>query len=344
MRRAGLALLLLALAVGLLLAAWALALELRPYQGWTGEAVIVEVPPGQPTRAIARRLAEAGVLRSPFLFSLRARFSGRAQDLRAGEYRFDRPVTAEEVLRILTEGRVLLHPVTVPEGLNLKETALRLAEQGVADREGLLAAFADPAPVRDLDPEAPDLEGYLFPDTYAFPRGVSATEVAAAMTGQLREVLRAIGWQGGEPGGRGLRELVTLASLVEKESGVEDERALVAGVFAGRLARGWRLECDPTVVYALDRDGRWEKGRQLLRADLAYDSPYNTYQVAGLPPGPICSPGRGALEAALRPEETEALYFVALGDGSGRHEFSRTLREHLNAVSRYRQRRRAAGN
>jgi UPF0755 protein len=305
--------------------------------------VVVEIAPGQTTRQIADTLAEAGVIRSSLLFSLRARLSGRASDLHAGEYRFDRALSPAEVLRVLAEGRVLLHPVTVPEGLTLRETARRLAAAGVAGEEALLAAFADPAPVRALDPEAPDLEGYLFPDTYSFPREVSAAEVVRAMTGQLGKVLEEIGWESGSRAAPELRELLTLASLVEKESAVAAERALVAGVFVGRLARGWRLECDPTVVYALDRDGRWRKGQRLLRADLEYPSPYNTYQVFGLPPGPICSPGRGALEAALRPAETDALYFVALGDGSGRHEFSRTLREHLSAVARYRERRRTAG-
>jgi UPF0755 protein len=342
-RRAALLLLFALIVAVLAVGVWGLARDRRPYRGWEGEAVVVEIDSGQTTRQIARILAEAGVVRSPFLFSLRARLSGQAAELHAGEYRFDREVTPAEVLRTLAEGRVLLHPVTVPEGLTLRETARRLAEAGVAGEEALLAAFADPSPVRSLDPEAPDLEGYLFPDTYSFPRGVGAAEVARAMTGQLRRVLVEIGWEESRPDSPPLRELLTLASLVEKESAVPEERGLVAGVFAGRLARGWRLECDPTVVYALDRDGRWEKGQRLLRADLDYPSPYNTYQVFGLPPGPICSPGRGALEAALRPAETDALYFVALGDGSGRHEFTRTLREHLAAVSRYRERRRAAG-
>lgn len=341
MRRMVLALLLGLLASGAALSAWLLAQERRAYRGWTGEAVVVQIAPGQTTRQIAGTLAEAGVIRSPFYFSLRARLSGRAGELHAGEYRFDRAATPTEVLRVLAEGRVLLHPVTVPEGLTLRETARRLAETGIADEESLLAAFADPAPVLDLDPEAADLEGYLFPDTYSFPRGVSALEVVRTMTAQLRRVLEEIGWEPGSPSTPGLRDLLTLASLVEKESAVAEERGLVAGVFAGRLARGWRLECDPTVVYALERDGRWEKGRQLLRADLAYPSPYNTYKVFGLPPGPICSPGRGAIEAALRPAETDALYFVALGDGSGRHDFSRTLREHLSAVARYRERQHA---
>jgi UPF0755 protein len=200
----------------------------------------------------------------------------------------------------------------------------------------LQAAFRDPRPVLDLDPRAPDLEGYLFPDTYAFPRGVTADAVVRAMLDRLRQVLDEIGWRGPGPSGLDLRSLVSLASLVEKETAVADERALVAGVFTGRLSRGWRLECDPTVVYALKRDGRYVPGRPLRRSELAYDSPYNTYRVSGLPPGPICSPGRGALEAARSPAETGAMYFVSRGDGSGRHEFSATLREHRAAVGRYR--------
>jgi UPF0755 protein len=330
----------------LLLAGWAAlaflvvvsALDRLPCRGWDGPAVVVQVDAGQSTRTIAENLARAGVVRSPFLLALRARLTGQAGRLRAGEYRFDRPVTPADVLDTLTRGRVVLYPVTVPEGLTLEETASRLATSGVATAEDLLAAFRDPRPILDLDPGAPDLEGYLFPDTYAFPRRVAAPEVVQAMLRRFRQVLGEIGWKETGPPDIDLRGLVSLASLVEKETAVADERALVAGVFTGRLTRGWRLECDPTVVYALKRDGRYVTGRPLRRSELAYDSPYNTYLVSGLPPGPICSPGQGALEAALSPAATRALYFVSRGDGSGRHEFSATLREHQAAVARYRSR------
>jgi UPF0755 protein len=335
----------LALLVGLgtsLLAALVLitAAERRPHRGWEGETVVIEIPPGLTTRDIARELAEAGVIRFPSLFVLRARLTGRADRLHAGEYLFDAPVRPEEVLHTLAEGRVLLHPVTVPEGLTLEQTAARLAAEGVAAEEALIEAFRNPAIILDLDPRAPDLEGYLHPDTYSYPRGVSADEVAATMVGQLRRVLEELAWTGEGPQGLDLRQVLTLASLVEKETAVPEERALIAGVFAGRLERGWPLECDPTVRYALVRDGKLTRDRPLRRADLSYPSPYNTYRVGGLPPGPICSAGSGALAAALAPAETSALFFVARGDGTGRHEFSDTLREHLAAVSRYRERRR----
>jgi UPF0755 protein len=322
---------LVTLGVGLLI------VESRPYRGWEGEAVVVTVPPGSSTRDIARLLADAGVLRFPRLFSLRARLAGDAGRLDAGEYRFDRPLSPGAVLDVLEEGRIVLHEATVPEGLTLEETAARLAEQGWGSHADLLEAFHDPSPVSDLDPEAPDLEGYLFPDTYALPRGADPEEIVRVMVQRFRDAVAELGWRSDD--GAGLREMVTLASLVEKETAVAEERAVVAGVFAERLRRGWRLECDPTVRYALRRDGRMEEERPLTRGDLAYESPFNTYRSDGLPPGPICNPGAEALAAAFRPAETEALYFVAVGDGSGRHAFSSTLRGHLANVARYRERR-----
>jgi UPF0755 protein len=239
--------------------------------------------------------------------------------------------------------------VTVPEGLDLDETAERLARSGSWTQADLIAAFRDPTPLRDLglDPDATDLEGYLFPDTYNFPRGEPARGVARAMVQRFHEAwIEALARTGLPVGDAGagvtprVRDAATLASLVEKETGVVDEYPLVAGVYANRLRLGMRLECDPTVITALKRDGLWTGG-PLLRKQLSHPSPWNTYAVAGLPPGPIASFGLGALIAALAPAETDAIFFVATGDGG--HRFAATLSEHNRNVAAYREHEREAG-
>ncbi len=322
------------LSVGILtlgLSAWWITLAVeRPYKGWPGDEVFVQVPQGAGVAAIAQRLAEAGVVQRPLVFRLAAWQAGADRRLKAGEYRFDRPMAPRRVVEKLAKGDVYVREVTFPEGLTIGEMATIFERQGLGTAQDFVAAARDAAIVADLDPAARDLEGYLFPDTYHVPRRADAAALVRQMVGRFREVLEAE-QPGGAPGQRTLREVMTVASLVEKETGRDDERPVVASVYWNRLRVGMGLQCDPTVIYALARAGRWTGN--LTRQDLQFDSPYNTYRYAGLPPGPIAAPGRASLAAALAPADTPYLYFVSRNDGS--HAFARTLTEHNANVRRF---------
>jgi len=296
-----------------------------------GRPVVVAVRTGATAREVARQLARDGVVTSASLFELFLRAEGAEAAVQAGEHRFDRPLRPAEVLEELRHAAAPEVEVTLLEGWTRMQVAAALAAAGVADETALRAAFDDPAPVRDLDPRARDLEGYLFPDTYRFRPGTPARAVALLLVENFRR--RFAGPFDGplRASGRPLRDVVTLASIVERETGGADERPRVAGVFVDRLARGMPLQSDPTVIYARERAGTWDGN--LTRADLERDDPYNTYTRGGLPPGPIGSPGLASLRAVLEPQRTGALYFVARGDGT--HQFSRTLAEHNRAVRRY---------
>lgn len=302
-----------------------------PYQGFAGEEIYVTIPPGSSGSAILSRLAATGVL--PETRWVRLWLVHRLGDppLHAGEYRFAGPAAPLDILAKLQRGEVALHRVTVVEGLTLTETAEALATAGVAGSEELLAAFSRPGLVADLDPEATNLEGYLFPDTYHFPRAPGAEAVAAEMVGNFRRRFAADVEPLAPAEAPPLRTLVTLASLVEKEARLDEERPLIAGVYANRLRIGMTLGADPTIIYGLKLAGTWDGN--LRRHHLTEDAPYNTYRRPGLPPTPICSPGLGSLQAAMRPAATDALYFVSRNDGS--HVFSRTLAEHSRAVERW---------
>lgn len=308
---------------------WLWLLLARPYQAFPTGGVFVEVARGARLRQIAAMLEEKGVIRSRVAFEVLGRWRG--QPLQAGEYFFNRPRTAEEVFRILSEGRIYTQTFTVPEGLTVFEIADLVERSKLAPREDFLAAVHDTSLIRDIAPSARTLEGFLFPATYQFPRRVSAREVAAAMVRRFREVWSTLP-NNPLPRGFSVEQLVTLASLVESETGVADERPVIAGVFYNRLRLGMALECDPTVIYALELAGKYRGS--LLKRDLRFDSPYNTYRHRGLPPGPIANAGEAALRAALEPAKTDYLYFVS--DAQGGHFFSRTLREHNDNVARYR--------
>lgn len=321
------------LAVGLLaLLGIAAALLLRPYRGYAGADATVEVRRGASADEIAEALARAGVIRSAPFFRWLVRIDGSSERLRAGDYRFSGPRTLFEVRDTLLRGEVVLRRLTVPEGLTLTEVGELLRREGWGEPEPLREALRLSSLIADLDPGATDLEGYLFPDTYDFARGTPPEAIVARMTARFREVLgeeerrraRALGWS--------IRQVVTLASLIEEETAVPAERSLVASVYRNRLQRGMRLQCDPTVLYGLVLAGR--PRAPLRRADLTLDSPYNTYLHAGLPPGPIASPGAASLRAALDPFPSAYLYFVA--NGHGGHYFSRSLPEHQRAVRLYR--------
>ncbi len=330
MRR--LALVLVVLAAVAAAALWAFEQRLaRPYKGYEGAEVFVEILPGEGTAVIGRKLIEAGVVADRWTFRAVLWRTGEARRLKAGEYRFDRPLSPREVIAKLARGDVYLRTITVREGLTIREMARVWEEQGFGTASEFRQAAGRASLIHDLDPEARDLEGYLFPDTYALPRRASADLLVERMvagfrrvfTEELREAARAQGFT--------VRQVVTLAALVEKETAKPEERPIVAGVYRQRLRIGMPLQADPTVIYALVAAGRYNGN--LTREGLQFDSPYNTYRYPGLPPGPIAAPGRGSLEAAARPAEVDYLYFVSRNDGS--HIFSRTLDEHNRAVFRY---------
>jgi UPF0755 protein len=321
---------LLPLVAVLLVPAWLAWLDATklPVRALGAPAVTLEVPPGSSVDGVARRLHELGLARHPLVFRALVRLRGAGAHIKAGEYVLDGPLTLEQILERLMRGETARRDVTFPEGRNMLEMAALAAEQAGVERDEFLAAARDPTPVRDLDPLAEDLEGYLFPDTYDVPRThASAAALVARMVGRFRAVItpelarvRASSLS--------LREVVTLASLVELETARAEERPRIARVFLNRLRRGMPLQTDPTVIYALRRAGRYDGN--IRKADLQIDSPYNTYRRAGLPPGPIASPGREALVAVLAPAGGDELYFVSRNDGS--HHFSRTLAEHERAV------------
>ena len=308
-----------------------------PYKGFSDPTRIVIIDTGMPAHAAAARLEEAEVIRSAMVFRVLTRLRGVGEKIHAGEYEFRDEMTPGQVLDKLVMGGVARHRLTIPEGLRIDEIAGLVTTSGFGETESFLRAVKQVDLIADLDPEAEDLEGYLFPDTYFFPRGATEERIVAEMVEGFRRQLTAGWWARIEELGLTLREVVTLASLVEEEARLDDERARIAAVFHNRLDRGMLLQCDPTVVYALVRDGRYRG--DIYRSDLGYESLYNTYVSTGLPPGPISSPGGKSLEAALFPAQTRELYFVV--SGAGRHEFSTTREEHDRAVRRYRQERNA---
>jgi UPF0755 protein len=307
---------------------WILTDGVRPYFR-AREPVLMDIERGAGTREIARRLEEAGIIRSTTTF-LVLHYVRPGNTLKAGEYSFEGPASPLEVLDKLIRGEVSYEVLVVPEGYNRLEIASLVEAQGFATKEDFLWASEEVSLIADLDPLAKNLEGYLFPDTYHFPRHARPAQIVQAMVGRFREVYAELNRN--EPG-RTTHDIVTMASLVEKETSLDAERPVVAAVFYNRLGLGIPLQCDPTVIYALMLENRYD-GRILL-SQLEHPSPYNTYLHRGLPPGPIANPGRASIAAALQPEQTEYLYFVANAEGG--HTFSRTLAEHNVAVSVYRQ-------
>ena len=301
-----------------------------PYQGFATETY-VDIPRGTSTGAIAGMLADAGVVRSRWDFLL-ARVAGRGRKLQAGEYRFDRRATPVEVYARMVRGDIFFIQLVVPEGQNMFDIAASAEKLGLFPAAEFLAAARDPAQIRDLDPHAPTLEGYLFPNTYRVGRHTTPQQLCRMMTGKFREVWR------GLHAGADVHGVVTLASLVEKEDKLEFERPLIAAVFANRLRIGMKLDCDPTTIYAALLRGAYRGA--IYQSDLDSKDPYNTYRNAGLPPGPIANPGIASLQAALRPAESSALYFVLRPDGSGAHQFSADLAAHKKAATKYQRGRR----
>lgn len=296
-----------------------------PYQGFE-EPVFIEVKRGTSTTEMASELARQGVVRAPWLF-LAARALHRGALLQAGEYRFMKPASPLEVLGRIQRGDIYFMEVLIPEGFNMFDIAAALEKQGTITAASFLTAAKNPALIRDLDPKAESLEGYLFPSKYRIYRHTTAQQLCRQMTAEFR-----IQWEK-TGGGADPHRTITLASLVEREAKVHEEQPSVASVFHNRLRLGMKLDCDPTTVYAALLESRYKGG--IHQSDLASESPYNTYKHAGLPPGPIANPGLGAIRAALHPTATGYLYFVAKADGSGGHTFSESLQQHSAAVAQY---------
>lgn len=292
----------------------------RPYRGFEG-SVFVDIPHGASSRFIADLLAQKGVVASSWDF-LGARSLSHAT-LQAGEYEFIKPASAAEVVARIGRGDTYFIRLVIPEGYNIYDMVGAVAKLGTIPEADFLKAARDPSLIKDLDPQAPTLEGYLFPDTYHLKRTTTARQLCLMMTDRFRAQWVALK-------GQRIHHTVTLASLIEREARVPAERPVIASVFRNRLQAGMRLGCDPTVVYAALVEGNY-RGK-IYRSDLERDSPWNTYKVQGLPPGPIASPGLSSLQAALHPADTEFLYFVAKGDGSGTHTFSQNYSEHQEAT------------
>jgi UPF0755 protein len=303
----------------------------QPYRGYDAAEQFVDIPQGVGSVAIGERLVAAGVIRDRSLYRSAIWMTGRGRQLKAGEYKFDRAMTPFEVIDKIARGDVYVVNITFPEGLTVAEMAKIFEAHGLGPAASFVQAAKDPAPIRALDPEATDLEGYLFPETYALPRKSDAGRLVRVMVASFLSAFTPDLRQAAAARNLTPRQAVTLASIVEKETAKAEERRLVAAVYTTRLRIGMPLQCDPTVIYALQRAGRFSGN--LRRDDLAFDSPYNTYKYAGLPPGPIASPGRASLEATVRPADADYLYFVSRNDGS--HEFARTLDEHNRNVQKY---------
>ncbi len=322
---------LLRLSAFLLLAAlvvfgWAAWVLTRPYAGFQNE-VFVDLPKGTPTAKIAEALQNAGVIRARWQFLL-ARAVRRNRVLQAGEYRFAKPATPVEVFDRIARGDVFYYVLVVPEGRNMFDIAEAAEDLGLFPAAKFLEAVRNPALIRDLAPQAPTLEGYLFPDTYRLTRRTTPERLCEIMTGRFREV-----W-GGLKTNADVHRTITLASLVEKEGRLPEERPRIAAVFLKRLELGMKLDCDPTTIYAALLRGDYRG--TIYKSDLASDHPYNTYRNRGLPPGAIANPGLASIKAVLHPAELGALYFVARGDGSGGHTFSDNMAAHEAAIGQYR--------
>ena len=317
--------------------AWALYLPVQP----RGTQFVL-LRSGWSSRHIAAELQSTGLIRSARAFLLLHYAVGRT--LKAGEYKFDQPATARQVHDRIARGDIYIHTVAIPEGYNLYDIANAVQQARLGSAQDFIRTAADDVVfIRDLDPKAATLEGYLFPDTYGFTRTQSMHDMIATMVHRFRREAEQLGLicpvtsdsaqTSASPAGcPDLHAVVTMASIVEKETAVPEERPMVASVYYNRLRRRIALAADPTVIYAALVSGRYSGA--IHQSDLQFDSPYNTYRNPGMPPGPIANPGRASLEAALHPASTEFLYFVS--DGNGHHRFARTLDEHSRNVAAYR--------
>lgn len=330
MTRKTAAALLLAAAIVLLSALVAHAVY-RPYQGYPGRGKFVLIPRGHRIAQIGHVLEREGVVRSAWSFAGYVRLRYPSGSLKAGEYWFEGPRNAAEVAARLIRGDIYYHRLTIPEGWTVSEIIEEFVKRGFGERERFLDITQQTHLLSDLDPQASDLEGYLFPDTYFITRGTPEEQIIRHMIDRLRPIWTLSRRQRARELGLSVRQVITLASLIEKETAVVEERSLVSAVFHNRLRRNIKLECDPTVIYAVKRVKPFDG--VIHQSDLKLDSPYNTYLYPGLPPGPIANPGLDSIDAALYPAEVDYLYFVSRNDGT--HLFSRDYRAHHRAVRQY---------
>ena len=332
MRRLGLLMLLAIAAMGGA-AGWLDSQLSRPYRGHRPEQVFVDIPHGTSRWGVAGILSRNDVIRNRLAFAVFSIWHFR-KPLQAGEYLFDSPLNSRQVYWKIVRGQIFVHILQTPEGWTMYDIAHETEVRDICSRDDFLAAARDTSLISDLAPHATSLEGFLFPSTYHFTRRADCSQTAATMVRQFRTVWATLDPQNSQnfPGGLTLDQVVTMASLVERETPNENERPLVAGVFFNRLRRGYPLQCDPTIQYAYQMAG--DPVKEVRPVDLRVDSPYNTYRHRGLPPGPIANPGEASLRAVLAPAVTDYMYFVA--DGQGGHVFSRTLAEHNRNVARLR--------
>ncbi|MDF1593509.1 MAG: endolytic transglycosylase MltG [Desulfobacterales bacterium] len=289
---------------------------------------VVAVKPGEGLKSISQRLFEYGIIQSPFKFSFLARIKGYDKRVKAGEYLFSARLTPAKILEMMVTGKVLLYKVTAPEGYTMRQIAAVVAEAGLTSAQDFLAAAGDPARVKTAGIKAETFEGYLFPDTYYFPKDIGPGKIVDTMVRRFLSVFLPDWKKRADALGFTVHEIVTLASIIEKETGLPAERPLISSVFHNRLKKRMRLESDPTVIYGIEGFNG-----NITRKDLAAERPYNTYRIRGLPPGPIANPGARALEAALYPADTDYLYFVSKNDSS--HQFSTNMADHNRAVRKY---------
>lgn len=289
------------------------------------------IPDRSTFQQVAALLEQEGLIKSRLAFVWLGRFQSADRKIHAGEFELNPSMAPAEILSRLTTGQVMLHPILIPEGLTMVQIAEIFGQQGLVDPQELLRLMKDPSFIASLGIKADTLEGYLYPDTYKFPRGIKPKEVLTAMVEHLRQVYGPDLQARAQELKLTQHEVLTLASVIEKESGSNGEREEISAVFHNRLKKHIPLQSDPTVIYGLPSfDGNIHK------KDLSSPSPYNTYRIAGLPPGPIANPGIQSIRATLYPSDSRALYFVSKNDGT--HQFSATLEEHNQAVEKYQKR------
>ncbi len=325
------------LLAGLILAGLWLGIDLYRYAHQpsdpNGPQVLFSITPGEKFDTLAARLGAEGIITDIQRFKLFSRFRGDDKRLKSGEYQLTASMSPSQVLDELVSGKTFLHRLTIPEGYNLKQIAAEVARQKLGDADEIMALATNRQITSTYNLQAPNLEGYLFPDTYHFPKGVSARTIITKMIQRFKEQFQPHWHARAQALGLTDHQIVTLASIIEKETGDPSERPIIASVFHNRLKKKMRLESDPTVIYGIpDFDGN------IKRRHLSTPTPYNTYTIKGLPPGPIASPGRASIEAALYPKKTAYLFFVAKKDGT--HHFSANIKEHNRAVRKYQLRRR----
>lgn len=293
-----------------------------------GAVQTVNVPRGASFRLVAEDLEKAGVIRNSETLIFAANILGANTKIKAGEYEFSAAMTPVEILEYLVKGRVKRHLITIPEGYNIRDIAAVLDEEGLVSAEAFIRRASDKGFASSVGIDGASFEGYLFPDTYEFTKGMATDEIIRRMAERFKEVYALEFERSVKANGMGLKKLITLASIIEKETGASGERELISAVFHNRLRKGIKLQSDPTVIYGIS-----DFSGNITKKDLLTKTPYNTYVNYGLPPGPIANPGKEAIRAALNPANADFLYFVSKNDGT--HIFSKSLKDHNNAVNKF---------